>query len=182
MPGTGRLTRVTTILYGIGSISFGVKDNGFAFFLLLYYSQVLGLPESWVGFGIMMAGARRHLRPARRLCVRPPPFALGPETPVHVCRRGAGRSVVLAPLDPPSGLSQGGLFAYFFVVAVLVRLFIAVYEIPSASLVPELTDHYDERTTILSARYLFGWWGGLTMSVIAYAIFLQPDAAHPRAC
>jgi hypothetical protein len=62
---------------------------------------------------------------------------------------------------------------------VLVRVFIAVYEIPSASLVPELTDHYDERTTILSARYLFGWWGGLTMSVIAYAIFLQPDAAHP---
>jgi Na+/melibiose symporter-like transporter len=81
--------------------------------------------------------------------------------------------------NPPSGLSQVELFAYFFCIAVLVRLFIAVYEIPSASLVPELTDHYDERTTILSARYLFGWWGGLTMSVIAYAIFLQPDAAHP---
>ena len=52
---SGRLTRSTTILYGIGSIAFGVKDNGFAFFLLLYYSQVLGLPESWVGFGIMLA-------------------------------------------------------------------------------------------------------------------------------
>jgi glycoside/pentoside/hexuronide:cation symporter, GPH family len=26
-----------------------------SFFLLLYYNQVLGLPESWVGFGIMLA-------------------------------------------------------------------------------------------------------------------------------
>src|SRR4029077_853966 len=24
-----------------------------------------------------------------------------------------------------------------------------------------------------------GWWGGLAMTVLAYAVFLQPDAAHP---
>jgi glycoside/pentoside/hexuronide:cation symporter, GPH family len=180
VPGTGRLTRATTILYGIGSISFGVKDNGFAFFLLLYYNQVLGLPESWVGFGIMMAlvldgifdplvgylSDHLHSRWGRRH-----PFMYAAALPV------AASYWLL--WNPPSGLSQVELFAYFFCIAVLVRLFIAVYEIPSASLVPELTDHYDERTTILSARYLFGWWGGLTMSVIAYAIFLQPDAAHP---
>ena len=50
-----RLSRLTTVLYGIGAVAFGVKDNGFSFFLLLYYSQVLGLPEAWVGFGIMLA-------------------------------------------------------------------------------------------------------------------------------
>jgi GPH family glycoside/pentoside/hexuronide:cation symporter len=177
---SGRLTRATTILYGIGSIAFGVKDNGFAFFLLLYYSQVLGLPESWVGFGIMLAlvldgifdpivgyaSDHLHSRWGRRH-----PFMYAAALPV------AASYWLL--WNPPDGLSQGGLFAYFLTVAVLVRVFIAVYEIPSASLVPELTDHYDERTTILSARYLFGWWGGLTMSVLAYAIFLQPDAAHP---
>ncbi len=45
----------TKLLYGLGAVSFGVKDNGFSFFLLLYYNQVLGLPESWVGLGIMVA-------------------------------------------------------------------------------------------------------------------------------
>ena len=45
----------TKLLYGIGATAFGVKDNGFSGFLLLYYNQVLGLPEAWVGFGIMMA-------------------------------------------------------------------------------------------------------------------------------
>src|SRR6185369_9536878 len=45
----------TKILYGIGSVAYGVKDNGFQFFLLLYYNQVLGLPQEWVGLGIMVA-------------------------------------------------------------------------------------------------------------------------------
>src|SRR6185295_12332503 len=45
----------TKLFYGFGSVAFGVKDNGFAFLLLLYYNQVLGLPERWVGFGIMIA-------------------------------------------------------------------------------------------------------------------------------
>ena len=44
---------------------------------------------------------------------------------------------------------------------------------------PELTDHYDERTSILGYRFFFGWWGGLAMAVLAYAVFLQPDAEHP---
>ena len=60
-----------------------------------------------------------------------------------------------------------------------MRFFVALNEIPSASLVPELTDDYDERTSILSYRFFFGWWGGLAMTVLAYGVFLQPDADHP---
>ncbi len=45
----------TKLFYGFGSVAFGVKDNGFAFLLLLYYNQVLGLPERWVGLAIMIA-------------------------------------------------------------------------------------------------------------------------------
>jgi Na+/melibiose symporter-like transporter len=32
---------------------------------------------------------------------------------------------------------------------------------------------------MLGFRYFFGWWGGLTMGVLAFALFLQPDATHP---
>ena len=45
----------TKLYYGIGSVAYGVKDNGFAYFLLLYYNQVLGLPAQWVGGAIMVA-------------------------------------------------------------------------------------------------------------------------------
>ncbi len=175
-----RLTKWTTLLYGVGAVAFGVKDNGFSFFLLLYYNQVLGLPEAWVGFGIMLAlvldgvfdplvgylSDHLHSRWGRRH-----PFMYAAALPV------AASYWLL--WTPPMGLPPEGLFAYFVVVSVMVRVFIAVYEIPSASLIPELTDQYDERTSILSWRFFFGWWGGLTMAVIAYAVFLQPDDAHP---
>ena len=180
---TPTLSAWRKLLYGIGAIAFGVKDNGFSFFLLLYYNQVLGLPETWVGLGIMTAlvldavidpvighlSDHLHSRWGRRH-----PFMYAAAVPVALC--------YWALWNPPAGLGHGALFTYFLVVAALVRALIAVYEIPSASLVPELTDGYDERTSILSYRFFFGWWGGLTMTVIAYAVLLQPDAATPSAC
>lgn len=170
----------TKLFYGFGSVAFGVKDNGFAFFLLLYYNQVLGLPERWVGFGIMLAlmldaisdpvigYLSDHLRSRWG---RRHPFMYAAALPVGIS--------YYFLWNPPAGLSVPQLFAYFVALAVLVRILISCYEIPSASLVAELTDHYDERTSILSYRFLFGWWGGLTMAVLAYAVFLRPDATHP---
>jgi Na+/melibiose symporter-like transporter len=169
----------TKIFYGFGSVAFGVKDNGFAFFLLLYYNQVLGLSEAWVGFGIMLAlfadalfdpivgYVSDHFRSpwGRR---HPFMYASAPLVAISY----------YFLWNPPDGLTQLQLFAYFVSIAILVRILIACYEIPSSSLVPELTDHYDERTTILSYRFFFGWWGGLTMAVLAYGVFLQPDAEH----
>jgi GPH family glycoside/pentoside/hexuronide:cation symporter len=169
----------TKLFYGFGSVAFGVKDNGFAFFLLLYYNQVLGLPERWVGFGIMFAlladaisdpivgylSDHLHSPWGRRH-----PFMYAAALP-------AGVSYYFL-WNPPAGLSATQLFAYFIVLSVLVRVLIGCYEIPSASLVAELTDHYDERTSILSYRFFFGWWGGLTMAVLAYTVFLTPDATH----
>ena len=43
------------LYYGVGAVAYGVKDNGFSYFLLLYYNQVLGLPARWVGGGILTA-------------------------------------------------------------------------------------------------------------------------------
>jgi len=41
----GAPSRWTKLAYGLGSVANGVKDNGFGFLLLIYYNQVLGLPE-----------------------------------------------------------------------------------------------------------------------------------------
>lgn len=170
----------TKIFYGFGSVAFGVKDNGFAFFLLLYYNQVLGLPESWVGFGIMIAlfadalfdplvgYASDHLRSPWG---RRHPFMYASAVPVAVA--------YYFLWNPPAALSNAQLFVYFAALAILVRILIACYEIPSSSLVAELTDNYDDRTSILSYRFVFGWWGGLTVAVLAYSVFLTPDAAYP---
>ena len=174
------ITWWTKFFYGFGAVAYGVKDNGFSFFLLLYYNQVLGLPQEWVGPGITVAlvidaisdplvgqmSDNLHSRWGRRH-----PFMYAAALPVGV--------LYFLLFRPPAGLEGGALFAYFVVAAVLVRTFITLYEIPSTSLVAELTDDYDERTSMLSYRLLFAWWGGLLMSVLAYTVFLQATPDYP---
>jgi glycoside/pentoside/hexuronide:cation symporter, GPH family len=178
MPGQ-QVSLSTKLYYGFGSVAFGVKDNGFSYFLLLYYNQVLGLPERWVGIAIMVAlivdglsdpivgYASDHLH---SVWGRRHPFMYASAIPVAIS--------FYFLWNPPADLSQRGLFLYLILMAILVRTLITFYEIPSTSMVAELSADYDERTSMLSYRYFFGWWGGLVMSVLAYSLFLQPDAEH----
>ncbi len=172
-----RVSFRTRFFYGFGSVAFGIKDNGFAYFLLLFYNQVLGLPAAWVGAGIMTAlivdaitdpivgyaSDNLHSRWGRRH-----PFMYASALPVAVA--------FYCLWSPPQGLGDEALFVYFLCTAVTVRIAITFYEIPSTSLVAELTDDYDERTSMLAYRFFFGWWGGLTMAVLAYLVFLPQDA------
>jgi Na+/melibiose symporter-like transporter len=174
----GRLS--TKLYYGFGSVAYGVKDNGFAFFLLLYYNQVLGLPAQWVGAAILLAlvfdaisdpivgyaSDNLHSRWGRRH-----PFMYAAAVPVTI-------SFYLL-WNPPVGLSDTGLLVYLIVLSIVVRLCITFYEIPSSSLVAELTDDNDERTSMLGYRYFFGWWGGLSMAIIAYFFLLIPTPEYP---
>jgi Na+/melibiose symporter-like transporter len=72
----------------------------------------------------------------------------------------------------PPDLSEGALFVYLTIGATLVRLFVSIYETPSTAIVAELTEDYDERTRLLSLRYMFGWIGGLTMSFLMWRYFM----------
>lgn len=171
----------TMLFYGVGSVAYGVKDNGFSYFLLIFYNQVMHLPAQWVGAGIMMAlivdaitdpivgyvSDNLHSRWGRRH-----PFMYASALPVAVA--------FFFLWNPPAGLSNEQLFVYFLVVAILVRIFITFYEIPSTSLVAELTDDYDERTKMLGYRFFFGWWGGLAMAVLAYLVLLPQSKGGVR--
>ena len=171
----------TRIFYGLGSIAYGVKDSGFSFFLLFFYNQVLGLPSQIVGLGILLTqildaisdpivgyvSDNWHSRWGRRH-----PFMYFTAIPV-----GIGFYLLF---HPPEGLDQTSLFVWFVFFAALVRTLITLYEIPSSSLVAELTDDYDERTAMMSYRYFFGWSGGLTMSILALGVFFVSSEAFPN--
>jgi Na+/melibiose symporter-like transporter len=60
------------------------------------------------------------------------------------------------------------------VLAILIRLFMTFNEVPASALTAELTDDYDDRTSMLSYRFFFGWTGGTVMATIALAAFLVP--------
>ncbi|MES2449976.1 MAG: MFS transporter [Pseudomonadota bacterium] len=165
--------------FGIGSIAYGVKDNGFATFLLLFYNQVVGLPASTVGIAIMCAlVVEAFVDPAvgyfsdhtRSRWGRRHPWMYASALPVAIGW--------LLLWNPPAWSETATLF-YVFGSALLVRIALSAFEIPSSALGPELSSDYDERTRLFSYRYLFGWGGGLAMLSLAYAVFLVPDATHP---
>ena len=65
--------------------------------------------------------------------------------------------------DPPDNLTQSQLFWFLLIVGAIIRTAITIYEIPSNALGPELSKDYVERSSLLSYRYWFGWWGGLAV-------------------
>lgn len=174
----GRLPLRLKLVHGMGSIAYGVKDNGFSTFLLLFYNQVLGLDATLVSTALMLAlfidafidpfvghmSDRTYTRWGKRLpwlYIAPIPLGLA----------------WLLLWSPPDG-AHGHIFLYLVATAVLVRALVSCCEVPSVALVPELTRDYDERTGLMRFRYLFAWGGGLLMLFLAYGVFLKPDAGH----
>ncbi len=167
----------TKLAYGIGSIAFGVKDNGFSYFLLIFYSQVIGVDARLVGLAVTTAlivdglcdpligywSDNFHSRWGRRH-----PFMYAAALPVA--------ATYFLLWNPPIGWSQAELFWYLLVLAVLIRVCITFYETPSSALAPELTANYDERSSLLSYRYYFAWTGGNAMTVMMF-LFLFPAFA-----
>lgn len=169
---TGREPLPTRLAFfhGLGSIAYGIKDNGFATFLLLFYNQVLGMDPRTVSLALMVALMIDGV-------ADPLIGYLSDRT-----RTGWGRRLpwlYLAPIPLAfawialwSAPAQPGFWG-LVTMAVAVRILLSCCEVPSVALVPELTGDYDERTTLMRYRFLFGWGGGLLMLFLAYDVFLS---------
>ena len=55
MTNEGRVPMGAKLTYGLGAVAYGIKDNGYTTFLLLFYNQVVGLPAGAVGTIIAIA-------------------------------------------------------------------------------------------------------------------------------
>lgn len=159
------------IAHGFGSIAYGVKENGFSTFLLLFYNQVVGLDAGLVGTAIMVAliadafidpfigelSDRTQSRWGRRL-----PWLYGAPIPL---------AIAWMLLWNPPALSDSMTIVWLVGLAIIVRTLVSMCEVPSVALVPELTRDYDERTVLVRYRFMFGWAGGLLVLILAYAVF-----------
>lgn len=171
VPDTRRLPVWLKATHGLGSIAYGVKDNGFATFLLLFYNQVIGLDAGVVGAAIMVAlfadalvdpiigelTDRTRSRWGRRL-----PWLYGAPIPL---------AIMWMLLWSPPEMSDAATIGWLIAFAIIVRALVSMCEVPSVAIVPELTADYDERTVVMRYRFLFGWGGGLLILLLAYGVF-----------
>ena len=176
---SGRLS--LRVGYGIGAVANGVLDAGLSGAVLqLYLNQVLGLPALTVGTIILVSlTADALIDPligqwsdrTRSPWGRRHPFLYGSALPL------AAAFYLL--WDPPAGLSGRGLLVFTLVLMILVRLAASFYRIPGDALLPELTEDYDERTTLTSYRWGFGIVGGNVIGYVLNAVFLRTSAQNP---
>ena len=167
----GQLPLRLKLVHGFGAVAFGVKDTGFSFFLLLYYNQVLGMDAGLVSLALLIAllvdavvdpiignlTDRTYTRWGRRL-----PWLYAAPIPLAFAW--------VALWSPPGG--EAPTFMGLLGIAITVRVLLSACEVPSVSLLPEITSDYDERTTLFRYRYLSGWTGGLLMMMLAYSVFM----------
>lgn len=165
-------------VYGLGAAPFGIKENGFSYFLLIFYSQVLGLQPFLTSLALTIAIAVDAITDPligywsdnlRSKWGRRHPFMYLSIVPI--CLSYA------VMWNPPSLVldDQMSLFFYLLFCAVLIRVFLTFFEVPSTALISELTSDYDTRTELMGLRFMFGWLGGIGMAFLAYSTFLAAN-------
>lgn len=164
---------------GFGSAAYGVKDNGFSVLLLMFYSQVLGLEARLVGLVLLVALLLDAM-------VDPLVGYWSDKTHTRWGKRHPWMYAAILPMAAawimlwhPPQIAQHWLYGYLLLFAFLMRAAVSCYEIPALSVVPGLTSDYDERTSVTRWRYVFAWAGGLAMLVLAFGVFLVPNAQYP---
>ncbi|ANY20171.1 Inner membrane symporter YihP [Tsuneonella dongtanensis] len=172
----GRVPGRLVFANGLGSVAYGIKDNGFSTFLLLFYNQVLGMDARLVSLALLIALVFDGL-------IDPVVGHISDRTDTRWGRRLPYLYLAAIPLGllwvllwSPVGAAS---FPVLLASAIAVRAAVAFCEVPSAALVAEITRDYDERTRLTRTRFLFAWGGGLLMLLLAYGVFL-PNAMLAR--
>ncbi len=140
---------------------------------LIFYNQVMGLSPALCGTVLFIASVADAVSD-------PLVGALSDSVPSRWGRRHPFMLLSALPLgvffyllyQPPSGLSESQLFAWFTVTVVGLRLAKTFYSVPHSALGAELTDDYDERTSVFGWNFLVYSIGGTLLGLfVLFMVF-----------
>ncbi len=169
---TAPLTLKTKLGYGVGEISKEIPNSILVFFLLFFFTDVVGLSPGLAG-SVLLVGKvwdaandplvgwlsdRTQSRWGRRF-----PWMLWGAVPLGV-------SFWMLWLIPPLS-SQWQLFIYYTIVLFLFFAALTVVAIPHSTLAAELTQTYDERTQLASFKSAFSIGSSILGLIIAQIVF-----------
>ncbi|MEM1394011.1 MAG: MFS transporter [Cyanobacteria bacterium P01_D01_bin.116] len=163
----------TKLAYGAGDLGPAITANISAFYLLFFFTTVAGIPVSLAG-GILMVGKiwdavndpfvgvltdrTESKRWGRRL-----PWLLYGAIPFGI--------FFFLQWVVPSTENVWVLFWYYVIIGTISQVFYTVVNLPYTAMTPELTQDYDERTSLNSIRFAFSIGGSILSLVLAQLIF-----------
>ena len=170
------------VSYGLGALTESIKSFSIGLFLLFFYTTVLGLPGTWLGVATALGLIWDST-------IDPIIGHLSDRSRARVGRRhgfmliGAlctGASFV-AVFSPPAGLSSVALFSWLLLASLFLRTTQSIFMVPYYALGAELTQDYEERTSVSAYRAASALVGTLVAAGVAYAVFSRGDAAAQEA-
>ena len=174
-----QLSNRVKLAYWFGQLAEGLKNSAFGILLLFYFNQTLGLSASLCGLALFIATAVDAITDpmmgtisdnSRSRLGRRHPFMYASALPLSVC---------LYLLFNPVAESQWGLFSWLTCFAVLTRLSMTLYHVPHMALGAELATDFDERTSIVAFRMVFGVSGWILVA-IGFGVFFAATPEYPN--
>jgi GPH family glycoside/pentoside/hexuronide:cation symporter len=171
------------MLYGVGEMPITVLMVLSGLFMLFFYNSVMGLPSALVGIGLSsslvvdalldpyighLSDRAKHRFGRRHIFMLPGALIVGP--------------CFFLLFSPPRNLGHAGLFVWLLACSIALRASSAVYRIPYLSLGAELSRDYDDRTSTMGLRTLFGLVGTLGAAALSFLIFFPAasDGSEPK--
>lgn len=168
--------------YAVSGPAVGIVSSSVSMFILLYYSNALGVPPSLVGTAMAIALVFDAVSDPivgyasdkfRSRLGRRHPFMYFSIIPVSV--------LLWAVWNPPiESLGQQGLFYYLLATLIPLRLSITFFDVPSGALIAELTSDYDERTRLSAYRVIAMWIAITLLGATLYGYWLRPTPEYPN--
>ncbi|MEC4894806.1 MAG: MFS transporter [Oscillatoria sp. PMC 1051.18] len=181
-PQQEKLNFITKLAFGAGDMGAAITANVLVFFLLPFFTNVAGLPAGLAGsiltigkisdaindpiIGVM--SDRTRSRWGRRL-----PWMLFGAIPFGIL---FFLQWVVPRFSNNDAVNDWWLFGYYILIAVLFNLAYTAVNLPYTALTPELTQDYNERTSLNSFRFAFSIGASILSLVLAGLIF----AAFPN--
>lgn len=164
----------TQLAYGAGELGPAITANISIFFVLVFFTDVAGIPAGLAGNILMIGKILEAIndpfvgfltdKTKSRLWGRRLPWLLYGATPF-------GIFFFLQWIVPP--FSVWGLFWYYVVMGMVSQVFYSAVHLPYTAMTPELTQDYNERTSLNSFRFTFSIGGSILSLILSKIVFSQ---------
>lgn len=172
-PDSGKLSFKTKLAYGAGDMGPGITATLLVFSLLFFLTNVAGLRPGLAGIVLLIGKISDAIND-------PIIGVLSDRTKSRWGRRHSwmlwgsipfGLFFVLQWVVPHfsanTEINQWALFAYYTMIAVFFNIAFTAVNLPYTALTPELTQDYNERTSLNSFRFAFSIGGSILALAIA---------------
>lgn len=175
-----RLSPLTKLAYGVSDIGFSLTDTTLGVLFLIFLLDVVGLEPSKAALAIFIGKSWDYINDpifgyiadrTRTRWGRRRPYLLFGFIPFAL-------SFMMMWYRPPFE-NQWALMAYYAFAYLVYDAMYTIVSMPYMALTPELTQDYDERTSLTSYRMAFSLVGGLVAFVVPLMLIgtLEPANA-----